>query len=86
MEVRLTTKWHDVWPEPGYHMGAWRCCETRAAIDGKLDELKDEIPKFPGKDSLKYRSVRCTGGCQDNQQEALLDVDFILNDVMTGWG
>ena len=54
----------------------------RAAIDAKLDELKDEMTAVMGEHGDMYRLVRCTGECTDNQREYKVNVNEILPDVI----
>lgn len=86
LSVELDSKWHDVRHREDYHMGVWRCCETREAIDTKLDGLKGEMISVFGERGNKFRDVRCTGGCQENQRVGKVSVDEMLKDVINHLG
>jgi hypothetical protein len=62
--------------------GNFRCCESRQAIDAKLDELKSELMSvFPQPYSM-FRNVECHLGCTNDQKEDVLDVDRILAEMI----
>ncbi|KAJ4310373.1 hypothetical protein N0V94_008487 [Neodidymelliopsis sp. IMI 364377] len=66
----------------GDNDGSFRCCESREAVDAKLDELKTELTGLYPKPYSKFRKVECHLGCSDNQQEDLVDVDKILAEMI----
>lgn len=86
LSIELSSKWHEVRQFSEYHMGAWRCCETREAVDGKLDELEGEMISVFGENANKYRDVQCSGGCRWDEQADMQDVDRVLLDVINHLG
>ncbi|KAF9695085.1 hypothetical protein EKO04_007172 [Ascochyta lentis] len=62
--------------------GTFRCCESREAIDAKLDGLKSELMSVYPTTYGMFRNVECHLGCSDDQQADNVDVDKILAEVI----
>ncbi|KAJ4347376.1 hypothetical protein N0V95_005473 [Ascochyta clinopodiicola] len=63
--------------------GTFRCCESRDAIDAKLDELKEELMTVYPTTYRMFRRVECHLGCSDDQRADNMDVDKILAELIS---
>lgn len=59
--------------------GTFLCCETREAVDAKLDGLELELKSVYPKTYERFRNVQCHLGCTNEQRESNIDVDKVLS-------
>ena len=63
--------------------GSFHCCDSREAVDAKLDELKSEFLSVYSGGQNKFRLVECHLGCRDDQREENIDVDKLMIEMIS---